>query len=252
MAAKLLDALAFSGLWIAAAAAALCGVAGLAMGVGILWPALAVAACGTLVVYDVDRLRDLQRDRLTAPARSAFVARHTRALRALCVAAGAGAIGLAPGLGARPVVLLACVLALGLAHRRLKDVPFAKAAYVSAAWLAVVVGVPALAAAGERHVGWIAATLGLALFANAVASSIRDAEAAAARFGGVRTLAAARAFAMAGVAAGALAPGAVRPLAAVPLVTLMALARFRPTERYGLLVVDGALLAGAGLALLSL
>jgi len=46
-----------------------------------------------------------------------------------------------------------------------------------------------------------------------------------------------------------LGPAAVRPLAALPLAMGAAVLGFRPTERYGALVVDGALLAGALLAL---
>ena len=42
-----------------------------------------------------------------------------------------------------------------------------------------------------------------------------------------------------------LAPAGARPLGLVPLATLAALVAFDPGERYGLVVVDGALLAGA-------
>ena len=40
-------------------------------------------------------------------------------------------------------------------------------------------------------------------------------------------------------------PGALTPLVWIPTAELVALAFFRPTERYGHLAVDGALLAGA-------
>jgi len=43
----------------------------------------------------------------------------------------------------------------------------------------------------------------------------------------------------------ALAPAPARPLVAVPLLVLASLIWFRPGERYGLVAVDGALLAGA-------
>ena len=51
----------------------------------------ALAAAGTLVVYNVDRLRDLEKDRLTAPARSAFVERWRGPLLALTAAAAVAA-----------------------------------------------------------------------------------------------------------------------------------------------------------------
>ena len=51
------------------------------------------------------------------------------------------------------------------------------------------------------------------------------------------------------VVGGLLAPEAVRPLALVPAILLLALVFFRADERYGLVVVDGALGIGAVVAL---
>ena len=249
MGARLLDALVFSSVWLAGAAAALCVACSLALGARPRATVVAVAALGTLVVYNADRLRDLPRDRETAPERSAFVARHAVALRLLAALSAVGGTGLALRLGPRAVALLAAVLAVGLLHRRLKRLVLAKAFYLTAAWLAVVVGLPALEATRPRDVGWAVTLLGAALFANAVASNVRDGEAAAARFGATRVMRVARLVALAGGALGVAAPAAVAPLAAVPFATLLALLRFRAGERYGLLVVDGALFAGALLAI---
>ena len=73
---------------------------------------------------------------------------------------------------------------------------------------------------------------------------MRDAEAAAAVFGQGRALLAARWVAASSVAAAIFAPPPAQPLGLVGVATLAALAAFRPGERYGLAVVDGALLAG--------
>lgn len=89
----------------------------------------------------------------------------------------------------------------------------------------------------------------LAVLANVIASNVRDAEGAATRIGAPRALALARRVAWAGVAVALLGPAGVPPLAAVPLATAAALARFRDGERYGLVVIDGALAAGAVAAL---
>src|SRR4029453_4382328 len=106
--------------------------------------------------------------------RSAFVKRHHGVLVALAAAgAGLGALGalragprallplaaappLAPphrpldthwrGAGPPPLLPLAAALPLALAHRRLKRIWMAKAFYVTAGWLLVVVGVPAAGA----------------------------------------------------------------------------------------------------------
>ncbi len=249
MGARLLDALVFSSLWLAGAAAALCVATSLAVGVRPRATPAAVAALGTLAIYNADRLRDLPRDRETAPDRSAFVARHAAALRVLAGISAAAATLLALHLGRRAIALLAAVLVVGLLHRRLKRLALLKAIYLVLAWLAVVVGLPALDAPRLRDVGWALALVGAALFANAVASNVRDREAAAARFGAARALRVARLAAAGGGALGAVAPAALAPLAAVPLATWAALLGFRGGERYGLLAVDGALLAGALVAI---
>jgi hypothetical protein len=251
---RLLDALLFSSLWVAAAALVLAAASGRAVG-GAPGPGpLLLAFGGTLAVYNLDRLRDLARDRGPAPARSAFVDRHRLVLTALgCAGAAGGAAG-ALLAGPRALLPLVPALPLALAHRRLKRLWLAKAYYVTLGWVLVVLGVPAAAAVpappGAR-VASAAAVLGLAVLANAIASNVRDAEAAAAVFGPRRALLVARLAAAASVGLALLAPPPVRPLGFVGAATLAALLAFRPGERYGLAVVDGALLVGGIAALLS-
>jgi hypothetical protein len=204
-----------------------------------------IAFCGTLVVYDVDRLRDLERDRATTPLRSDFVARHRSALLALSGAAALAALLLGLRAGWRAFAVLAPVLILGLLHRRLKRFALGKPFYITAAWVAVVVGLPAALGDDPRQLGLVAALLAATILANAIASNVRDDEAVAAVLGPALPLRIARGCALAGVLLAALAPPAVRPLLPIPLATLAALAAFRPGERYGHVVVDGALLLGA-------
>jgi hypothetical protein len=245
---RLLDALLFSSLWVAAAAAALAAAVGHALAGGTLPGPLLLAFGGTLAIYNLDRLRDLARDRVTAPARSAFVERHRGVLMAL--GGGGAALGAAGALlsGPQALVPLALALPLALAHRRLKRLWMAKALYVTLAWLLVVVGVPAAAAPRApglaRAAFAAAAILGPAILANAIASNVRDAEAAAAVFGGGRVLFAARWIAASSLGAALLAPPALQPLGLVGVATLAALVGFRPGERFGLGVVDGALILG--------
>ena len=248
---RALDALAFSSAWVAAGAGAACAAAARALSVPVSIPAVALAIGGTLAVYNVDRLRDLERDRETSPLRSAFVLRHARALRVLAAAGGAVAVASALRAGPRVAALAGAVLALGLLHRRMKGIPFAKAFYIAGAWTAVVAGVPALVGPEPRGIPGVVLALYLTLFGNAVASSARDGEAGPALVGVGRALAMARACAFAGLAIAALAPEPASRIASIPLLTLLALAAFRPTERYGLVVLDGALLAGGALALLA-
>jgi hypothetical protein len=241
------DALAFSSLWLAAAAGALVAAASLAMGADVDPRALLLATTGTLVVYNVDRLRDVERDRQTRPERSAFVDRHRVPLVALSAVSGLGAAAAAAAADLCATAVLAPALAAGLAHRRLKHFRAAKPLYIVAAWLLVVVALPWCLAPAPAHAGWVAAMLGAAILANAVASNVRDGETLP-LLGASRALNLARAVALLGALLALVAPEPVRALAVVPGVTLLVLLPFRPSERYGLLGVDGALLAGALLA----
>jgi len=243
------DALLFSSLWVSLAAAALTAAAARAQGVAPLHVA-SLAGCATLVVYLIDRLRDLDRDFQTAPERSAFVASHRTVLLGAAALAGCAALALTPTLPGRALLAPAAAAPVAFFHRRLKHLALAKAAYVTIAWVAVTVGLPA-GLGGARHTAWVAAAIGLAVFANAIASNVRDEEAAAARFGARPVLRVAYAAAAGATALPLLGPDPVRPLAAIGALTGLALLGFRPSERYGLGAVDGALLAG-GLAALAL
>jgi hypothetical protein len=249
---RFLDALAFSSLWVALAASALVWATSLALGAPPSVSLVALVFGGTLVVYGVDRLRDMTRDAAVAPRRTTFVAQHRRPLAMLVGLSALVSVGAAGALGWRPVALLLPVLGLGLLHRRIKRFAWAKSAYVVLAWLMVVVGLPALTIPSATDWPWAALVLGPSLLANAIASNVRDHEAGVRWWGARRALSAARTAAVAGVVLGAAAPVALRALGIVPLATLVALGPFRADERYGLLVVDGALLAGGAAAVLVL
>jgi 4-hydroxybenzoate polyprenyltransferase len=244
-----LDALLWSSAWLALTAACLTAAASRALGLGPEPALLGLAFGGTLAVYVIDRVRDLPRDRTTAPERAAFVDRHRRGLLVLAGLGGGGAVGAGLTLGPRTLALGALVAALGFAHRRLKRFAAAKAVYLTFAWTAVPVGLPAAQNPTFQHLGWVVAITASAVFANVALSNLRDQEALAGRFGTQRTLRVAGASLLAGLAAALLGPAATRPLAALPLAMGAAVLGFRPSERYGALVVDGALLVGSVLAL---
>jgi 4-hydroxybenzoate polyprenyltransferase len=244
----LLDVLTFSSLWVAAAAAALTVACSLAMGIAPAIAPVGLAFSGTLVVYNIDRIRDLDRDRRTAPDRSAFVAAHAGTLSLLVLASGVAAAGFAVAAGPPAGLVLVPVALLGLLHRRIKHLGCAKSAYITASWVAVVAGVPIAVDPAARDAVWVLSAVACAVFANAAASNVRDDEVAAARLGAAPVLLAARVVAAAGAAIALTAPATVVPLAAVPLFTLLALLPFRRSERYGLVAVDGALLVGAAVA----
>ena len=230
--------LTFSGLIPAALAATLLIAASRALGVLFDWESAALAATGTLVVYNVDRLRDLTADREISPLRTAFIEQHRLPLLGMTILAGvcAGILGLR----ASNEVLLICgsVLAVGLLHRRLKRLAAWKSVYVTAAWVAVTAGIPAVSAVDRRSIAWVLTVYTTAIGANLLATRLREGLT-------TRPLLAARALAVTGTLAALLGPASLRPLAWIAGFEAVALVGFRPGDRYGLLAVDGALLAGA-------
>src|SRR5262249_14449212 len=165
--------------------------------------------------------------------RASFVTRHRRFMLALggCGAALAGAAALS--LGPRPLALAGVVAALGLLHRRLKRFAAAKPVYLTFAWTAVPVGLPAAAASFPPGVAWVAVVVGASVLSNVILSNLRDREALAARYGARRARRVAGLCALASLAAALLGPRAVHPLAALGLAMGAAVVGFPPTERAG-------------------
>lgn len=208
-----------------------------------------LAASGTFIIYNVDRLRDIARDRSTSPLRTAFVLRNRRRLY---TAVGAMAIAFVAILQAAPASIVFLCLAIGLVgllHRRLKDVEALKTAYVSLAWVGACVGLPWLASGYKPAGPWVAGIFAASLAANLVASNLRDQEAGVEEKNAHGAMAPrlwiARAMAVLAVGISLVAPNPLHSLVWIPLCEGFALAYFRPTERYGHLAVDGGLLIGA-------
>jgi hypothetical protein len=243
-----LDALVFSNLWMAAAAGALVAATSRAMGTAIRPEAVGLAFAGVLVVYNVDRLRDLDRDREGSPDRSAFIAEHEGRLIALSSVAAAASLYFGARAGWPAAVTLLPVLGMGLFHRRLKRFENVKIGYIAASWTCVGFGLPALLAANARNLHWGAAIAAATILANVIAFNVRAAGEGVERVRRRNALQVARACAAIGVALGALAPSPANALVAIPLATLLALVGYRPTERFSPLFLDGALLVGSLIA----
>jgi len=251
---RALDAFAFSSALVACAAALLAAAASRALGFAPAPLVVALAFCGTVAIYCVDRVRDLARDAGSSPLRSAFVAQHRRALLAAGALAACGALTAGAIAGVRVLAVAAAVAAFGLFHRRLKHFAWAKPAYLTGSWTAVAVALPAAAASesaapGLARLVLVAAVVSGAVQANVILSNLRDAEGLAARFGARRARRVAGAFCAGALALALAGPRELHALAALPLAMGAAVAAFRPGERYGALIADGALLAGAALAL---
>lgn len=244
------DLLIFSSIWILGVAGALSWAASLAMEIEPSFFVVGIAMLGSLVIYNLDRLWDLNRDRLSSPDRSAFITRHFALLFYVTVIAGACSFGLLFFLPLKAILLLVVVFIVGVGHPYLKRFLFFKEAYITLTWVSVVVFLPAFSSVKPAHLGWVLTVIGLPIFANIIASNIRDAEAGVSLLSREFTLYFTRLLAIVGIICGVLGPEVVFSLTAVPLATLLSLIWFRDDERYGLLFIDGSLLVGGLIAVL--
>ena len=242
---KTLDAVIFSSLGAAAIAAGLVFAAAAPMDAGRPWRAAALAFAGTLVVYNIDRLLNLERGRQLCPERTAYVDQHRAGLTALCAGGGAAAAKLI--LETNPAIWVLCgaVLAVGLFRHRLTRFPFLKPLYLTLAWVAITVGLPALCAEEPQRVAWIVLVFAGALGANVAARGVEGTSRLELGEFAHGTLRRAGGLALGAAAVALAGPIELRPLAWIPLAELAAIFGFRPSERYALLVLDGALFAGA-------
>ncbi len=241
----LADAFAFSSLLVATIGVALSSVASLALGAPrpLLWALLAGA--GTFVIYNLDRLRDTARDHPRSPERTAFVEQHRRGL-SLAVALVAIAFGVML-LESPPSVIGLCagIGLVGLLHRRIKGSAILKTIYVSFAWVSSCVGIPWLGAGRPSLGPWLAAIVMPILAANLVASNLRDDENQILSGPPELVLWCARGLVLLALVLCLSAPARLTPIGWIALAEALVLLRFRKGERYGLLVIDGALLAGS-------
>ena len=241
----MVDAFAFSSGLAAAVGASLSLAANLALAAPKIHTWIFLTAAGTFIIYNLDRLRDVERDRTTSPIRTAFVSRHRQLLYGIVIGV---AIGFAAVLLSAPPASIALCLAIGLVglfHRRMKRYPMIKAVYVSASWVAACVGLPWIASGNTELGVWVAAIYFASLSANLIASNLRDNEVIRVSGGHSTILWAARGFILLAIAIAIAAPSELLALIWIPGCEGVALIFFRPTERYGHLVVDGALLVAA-------
>ncbi len=246
---RVADGFAFSGALAAAIAAMLSGVASQALGAPSAATWAVLTASGAFIVYALDRLRDVDRDLAGSPLRTAFVIRN-RSLLTISIGLAAFALAISLVQASASIVLLCMAIGgIGLFHRRLKENAALKTAYVSLAWVAACAGMPWLASGLGRAGLWVAGILLASLLANLIASNLQDHEprddSGFDRRGPATILWLARGITLVGIAIGLAAPAAFRPMVWIPVCEGVALAAYRPTERYGQFAIDGALLIGA-------
>lgn len=197
---------------------------------------------GTLAVYNIDRLRDIDRDRTNTPKRSAFVELHQSTLWILVCISFILAVGLVAPFSSHDLLILLPALLLGLFHRRLKNIPNFKPYYVSGAWTLVLVGLPAKESSALNNLLPLASLVAVCVFANTLVSGAKFKDSAKKMALGLTG---------AGVFIAIFSGDEFRSLISVPAILFIALLPARSGEWYRLCVPDGALALGATVAVLT-
>ena len=146
---------------------------------------LAIAFCYIFSVHIWNRTRGRRLDKLNAPARVAFYARHPKLFVGLTTLLAALSLLLAAKIGMAEALLLlaayviglaynASLAPLGLKHRRLSDLPASKDFFTATGWAAVAVVIPAISPAQQHSVVALALATAVAFILAFVRSAMFD------------------------------------------------------------------------------
>lgn len=193
------DAIVYSSLYLSLASFAMMSVAGMLQGVPFSLVPGVIGFCITFSIYNINRKSDETEDCINHAGRYLFTKRYERHLLFLSAVAYAAALLLAWACNAAAFAITVFPLATGILYcfpllprctgfRRLKDIPLAKNASISAAWAVPHALLPAVLAGsmGTGMAGVCFLFFFVLVFINTVLFDMRDVEGDAAA--GVRTV----------------------------------------------------------------
>ncbi len=194
---------------------------------------------GTLTVYNLDHLSDLNADRVTNPLRYRFIMSNLGKVFLLTRVSVLLSFVLVVEVGVGKILFLFPVFLFGIFHNKLKGNTFFSASYITISWIVVVIIFPATINGKFWESLPMGCVVGTALFANAYACGLREGQAAHTTIPKVPIL-----VAISGVILGLLF-SRLKQLIAIPAVTAATLFLFEEDELFETMYLDGALLAAS-------
>lgn len=203
---------------------------------------------GTLFVYNFDHIIDIKSDRTTNPGRTRFISNNREILKLITVISGFISSCIFIIYHSAENFILIPALIFGVFHWKFKTKRVMSALYITLSWVLVVVIFP-LAQDFElnKDTLFIISILGLTFLGNALVFMADDMNPAKK----LKTVHYSKIIVFIALIFSVTSPASLKYLVFIPALTLLGLVFYREDERYHLLYLDGALLAGGILCLLA-
>ena len=171
---RLAEALAYTGTIAAILAVSISIFVFLFLGSGINYILLVLIFCGTLVIYNLDHLKDIESDKTTNPKRVKFISGNKFLIYSIIGISFALSVSAVYFLGTHLVPLIILPFLFGLFHRIIKNSPAFSAVYITLSWLMITVYLPAYLTGKPGKIIFLSIIIGILLFFNAYTSSLRQ------------------------------------------------------------------------------
>lgn len=244
---KIINYLIYSSIFVSIASSVLSVIPPIVFDIKISVNKTLLVFFGTLLIYNIDHLKDIKIDKFTNPGRTQFVENYRNYLLVLIVISILASTYLFFKIEFQQTKILIPVFIIGIFHWKLKKNTIFSIIYITLSWTIVIVIFPSI---GEiypkKGLFFTALIFGLTFLANAsvfVASEHKSKTIS-------KTVFFAKLITVGGVILASVFGYATIPFMFIPGLTLFALFFYKPTEKYNLFFMDGALLLGGILSVL--
>lgn len=171
---RLIEVLAYTGTIAALLATSLAVFTFLFLDSGINYILLVLIFSGTMVIYNLDHLKDIRSDKTTNPKRVNFIVRNKVLIYLITLLSIILSVLAVYYLGIKLIPLIILPFLLGLIHSIIKNSPLFSAVYITLSWLMITVYLPAFLTDNPKKVIILSIVIGIFLFCNAYGASIRQ------------------------------------------------------------------------------
>ncbi len=171
---SLIESLAYTGTIAAMLAVSLAIFTFLFLGTDINYILIVLIFCGTLVIYNLDHLKDINSDKNTNPKRVNFIIRNKRLIYLITGLSMILSLLAVYNLGIKLLPIILLPFLLGIMHRIIKNSPLFSAVYITLSWLMITVYLPAYLTDNPKEIIILSILVGIFLFCNAYTSSLRQ------------------------------------------------------------------------------
>ncbi len=172
MSSKILTNLAHTGIIAATLAASLALLTISFLNTSVNYILLTLIFFGTLTIYNIDHLMDLNNDESTNPQRVNFIKNNKILIYIIITLSFIICSASVFVIDIKIILILVIPFVLGLLHRKLKSNSFFSAIYITFSWLIVTMLLPAYLSNKTNQILWIFIVIGILLLCNAYMSSL--------------------------------------------------------------------------------